>query len=283
MISHLNSPKVALLIGIEYRNTANELLGCQTDVLNMRNLLVNKMGYLPNNIMLITDDYGPKPTGRNIVNALEILAKMTINNNYNEAIIYYSGHGNQIRDNNNEEIDKMDEVLVPDDYTNGLIRDDTIYQILKRFSNRTHTLCIFDSCNSGTICDLEYSYYYNINNDSTQIIQTENHHLNNSIVCISGCKDNQTSNVVLTERGWHSALTTALIDIFSKFPQGITFHQLDKALNLYMYNQGIEQNPVLSSSWPKTPGSIISLIKSDNTPFLSREQMEITWLMNNRY
>jgi hypothetical protein len=49
-----------------------------------------------------------------------------------------------------------------------------------------------------------------------------------------------------------------------------------------MYNQGIEQNPVLSSSWPKTPGSIISLIKPDNTPIISREQMEITWLLNNR-
>ena len=212
---------------------------------------------------MLTESNGYPPTKNNILGAIDRLAKVCEEKSIRETIIYYSGHGNQVPDFGNDEIDKMDEVLVPLDYNkSGMILDDTIHIYLKNFPVTTQVMCIFDSCNSGTIGDLEYTYYYNIDKDTTQMIKSKKKTvLPNSITCISGCKDNQTSSVVLTDKGWNSALTTALIEIFSKYDREITFHQLDRDLNLYMRRNKLDQSPVLSSSWSKRPGSLISLTR----------------------
>ena len=255
--------KTALLIGIEYLGTLNELPGCATDVENMYQLLTNNLGYLPTNITVLTENSGNLPTKDNILKSIDRLSSDCASRNIRETIIYYSGHGNQVPDRGNDEEDKLDEVLVPLDYNkSGMIIDDTIHYHLKNFPITTQTMCIFDSCNSGTIGDLQYSYYYDLLNDTTQIVKSNNKfQLENSITCISGCKDNQTSSVVLTENGWNSALTTAIIEIFGRYDREITFHQLDRDLNQYMANNNLDQRPVLSSSWPKRPGNLISLTR----------------------
>ena len=259
----IGNNKTALLIGIEYLGTSNELLGCATDVKNMYNLLINNLGYLPKNITVLTEENGNLPTKDNILKSIDILSNECISRGIRETIIYYSGHGNQVPDWGNDEEDGLDEILVPLDYNkSGMIMDDTIHQHLKFFPVTTQTMCIFDSCNSGTIGDLQYTYYYNPLDDTTQMVKSNNKNLlENSITCISGCKDNQTSSVVLTQNGWNSALTTALIGIFSKYDREITFHQLDRDLNQYMINNNLDQRPVLSSSWEKKPGSLISLTR----------------------
>ena len=38
--------KFALLIGINYKGTSNELNGCINDVMNMRDVLIKHFGYL---------------------------------------------------------------------------------------------------------------------------------------------------------------------------------------------------------------------------------------------
>jgi len=44
------SLKKALLIGINYRGTANELGGCINDVNSMKNILIKRCGYKEKNI-----------------------------------------------------------------------------------------------------------------------------------------------------------------------------------------------------------------------------------------
>ena len=66
---------------------------------------------------------------------------------------------------------------------------------------------------------------------------------------------------MLTEKGWNSALTTSIIEIFTKYQYEITLHQLDKYINIYMEKNNLDQQPVISSSWPKRPGSLISLTR----------------------
>ena len=294
MISATNNQCIALLISIEYRNTSNELIGCQKDSLNMKDFLINTLGYNTNNIYMVSDDYGLKPTKNNIISSLLQLAELAKKGTYKDVLIYYSGHGNQLSDktldNNNNKIededDGKDEVLIPEDWiANGFIRDDTIHHCLQQFPLTANTICIFDCCNSATIGDLEYTYYYNNINDTTSVTQNKKSKqkgLKNSIISIAGCKDEQISNVVLTKKGWHSALTTALIHIFSNYKQQITLHQLDKFLNNYMTkNEIYDQNPVISSSWPKTPGSLISLIRPIPKSFISPEVMEEMWIKQN--
>ena len=274
------SPKLALLIGCEYLGTPNELLGCQTDVKNMYGLLTQNLGYSANDILVLTESNDIKPTSDNILKGIEYLAQTAKKKNSHEAVIYFSGHGTQVRDDKSEEKDGLDEVLVPLDYTNGYIRDDTLHQYLGLFPIKCQTMCIFDCCNSGTVGDLEYTYYYDLLKDTTQVVKSARSPLPNSVFSISGCKDDQTSSVVLTDRGWNSALTTCLIEIFKKHQYEITFHQLDKELNRYMKQHDLSQRPVLSSSWPKQPGSLISLTRPQlMLPPLSQEQRDERLIM----
>ena len=127
-VTNLINKKKAILIGIEYIGTSSELPGCQTDVKNVFNLLTKNLGYLSGNILILTEDNGLKPTRENILTSIKNLSNNATTNNIDEVLIYYSGHGNQIPDRNNEESDKKDEILVPLDYrTDGIIKDDTIH------------------------------------------------------------------------------------------------------------------------------------------------------------
>lgn len=78
-------------------------------------------------------------------------------------VIHYSGHGQQIFDDNGDEADGLDEALVPYDafakYTPNYkgenhLRDDEIEQIINNFRNKLgkngQLLMIFDSCHSGS-------------------------------------------------------------------------------------------------------------------------------------
>ena len=78
-------------------------------------------------------------------------------------VIHYSGHGQQIFDDNGDEVDGLDEALVPYDafakFTHNYkgekhIRDDELEQIINNFRNKLgkdgQLLMIFDSCHSGS-------------------------------------------------------------------------------------------------------------------------------------
>lgn len=78
-------------------------------------------------------------------------------------VIHYSGHGQQIFDNNGDEIDDKDESLVPYDalvrYTSNYkgenhIRDDELGNIIANFRNKLgengQLLILLDSCHSGS-------------------------------------------------------------------------------------------------------------------------------------
>ena len=66
--------KYALLIGINYKGIDNsELFGCIDDILNMRDMLVNEMKFLEENITILHDDTEDRdlyPNRQNILNKL---------------------------------------------------------------------------------------------------------------------------------------------------------------------------------------------------------------------
>ena len=64
--------------------------------------------------------------------------------------IHYSGHGTRVPDENSEEVDAMDEALVPIDFdSNGLIIDDLIGPILDAAVDDVSINVFFDCCHSG--------------------------------------------------------------------------------------------------------------------------------------
>ncbi len=48
--------KFALLVGINYIGTPNELSGCINDVIMVRKYLIEKRGYLDSNIVMMRED-----------------------------------------------------------------------------------------------------------------------------------------------------------------------------------------------------------------------------------
>jgi hypothetical protein len=65
------------------------------------------------------------------------------------AIVYYYGHGDQVRDKNGDEADGMDEVWT----TQGIV-DDEISAVFSKIHDTSRLYLLSDSCSSGSMIDL---------------------------------------------------------------------------------------------------------------------------------
>jgi hypothetical protein len=160
--------KWALLIGINdypHLDAKYNLKGCVNDVNAIERLLTSEQFSFPAaNVLKLTS---PAPdavhlaTRENILNAFR---KHLVENDRLKAgdivVIYYSGHGSQVPDEEGDEEDGYDETIVPCDCgpdrskrEDALdITDDEISELLDSLSGRTKNINLFfDSCHSGTI------------------------------------------------------------------------------------------------------------------------------------
>ena len=262
--------KKALLIGINYLDSpTNALNGCINDVINMRNMLIDAYGYDSTNITVLREDTDNKPTRTNIINSLTSIIAQS--KNLKEIWIHYTGHGSQINDVNRDETDNLDEIIVPLDYAeNGVITDDVIFNIIK--NSKCPTMFIFDSCNSGTICDL----MWNFNATSpTQVtaVKTNNTLIQNpNIFCFSGCKDTQTSAEIYNRYSQQScgAISNAISECLRFNKHNVDVKKLYLDVVSYIMLQGLTQIPQLSMSSQK-PNYRISrtTIKEVNNSYVS--------------
>jgi hypothetical protein len=150
--------KKALLIGINYLGTPSQLNGCINDVTNLRNFLLQNLGYNASDITLMTDSTALKPTRSNMEAQLQALVANAEPGDF--ILLHYSGHGSRSRDLSGDETDGIDEVLVPLDYeTAGMISDDWLLDnVLRRVPVGVTMRIFMDCCHSGTICDLKHNY-----------------------------------------------------------------------------------------------------------------------------
>jgi len=107
---------------------------------------------------------------------------------------------------------------------------------------------IFDSCHSGTVLDLPYTYSSKgtvkkfRHPNSAKILRQKASHAD--VVSLSACKDNQKANE--TVRG--GALRLAFVDCLNASQHSITYKGLIKTLREHMQRDGFAQKPLLSSS-----------------------------------
>jgi hypothetical protein len=205
--------KKALLIGINYIGTENALKGCINDIENMRDVLKSEYGYT--DITIITDMTEMKPTRANIIKELLNL----ILSDATDLYFHYSGHGSQVKDINGDEVDKMDECLVPIDYNvNGMILDDELKGLLQCLNSDKKLTIVLDCCHSGSGVDLAYNVYERAGKLS--LLNDPNIKTNNTrgkVLCISGCMDNQTSADSFEAGEYQGALTFSFIEAIKKF------------------------------------------------------------------
>jgi len=151
--------KRAVLIGINYVGQQGELSGCQNDVLNMKDYLVDVHGFAEENLNILMDDgVHLDPTKDNILAAYEQI----VADSQPGDVVYchYSGHGSKVRDRNGDESDGYDETIVPVDYYSaGQIKDDDLLKkLVLPMAAGVFATSIMDCCHSGTILDLPYNF-----------------------------------------------------------------------------------------------------------------------------
>lgn len=240
-----------IVVGCEYRGQSAELRGCARDARNIAACFRDKYGIPQSHILLLTEDNRRSPPNRaTILGALEKCIQMAENGVCSQIIFYYSGHGTGELDRNGDELDGQDEVILPNDYSqSGVISDDLLYQLFQRVPSNCKTLYIFDSCNSGTMGDLDYFFS---ETQPNQIVPATRRTtpVSADSVCISGCRDDQTSTVIQENGTWESALTLALLEILRSNPGTLSLSQLQSQLRSWMIRRGLTQRPVVSFSSP---------------------------------
>lgn len=242
--------KKALLIGINYIGSKNELNGCINDVHKIKDLLISSYEYHETDITCLTDYTDEKPTRENIIKHFDDL--VTTAQPEDILCFYYSGHGAKIKDENNDEISGFDDALYTMD--KKFILDDDILNILIKLQG-AHISLFFDCCHSGTICDLECNLIYknSVFSEKRYGIWSENSKPINGNVCVySGCLDDQYSadtqfikNKIPENDG---AFTYALLECITKQNKSITNKEFIKHIYIYLKNKHFTQIPQLSCS-----------------------------------
>lgn len=246
--------KKALLVGINYIGQGDmHIEGCIDDVVSVKQMLINKLGYEERNIVVLRDDVNDsrvQPTGKNIMDHLISIIRQS--NNIDEFWFHYSGHGSQIDDRDGDELDKKDEIIFPVDYASGGIIHDDIFKQVAQYL-KCKTMMVFDCCHSGTICDLPYHYDV-IGNTMKHVVQNNDGCSNKQIYKISGSRDDQVSlSMYDREHGkMKGACTNAMMRILHAYDFSISMKQLLVEMNQWVRTHGSDQCPTYATSDPDT-------------------------------
>ena len=234
--------KFAMLVGINYNNTNNQLYGCINDTKNIQTVLQTKYGF--NNFIFLTDETNKKPTKQNI---LTTLTNLLVNSISGDSLFFlYSGHGTCTTDLNRDEVDGQDELIVPIDAINikSCILDDELNLIIKNnLKPGVKLFALFDSCFSGTVLDLKY----NFDKLDTMIANSNIDDTLGQVIMISGCNDSQTSTDAFINNKNTGAMTFSFITTIEQYGTSITLKQLVENMRILLNNNGFEQIPQLSS------------------------------------
>lgn len=236
IVARFRAPvKSALLVGINYRGAPYQLDGCINDVTNMKDYLQSKRTF--NNITMLTDDTNVKPTKQNILNEF---TKMLQNAVVGDILFFgFSGHGTETVDFSRDEVDGVDEVLVPIDATSiqSCIMDDELRKIINLNLKPGVTLyALLDCCFSGTAFDLKYNYLASPN---PYVGDTPS-----QVYMISGCADRNTSIEGIMNGKPAGAMTTAFMECTKSGTP--TLKQLIDGMRGWLNANQVPQQPQLS-------------------------------------
>ena len=155
LVSGATAADRALLVGIGTYATLPEkmfLEGPKNDVPLIEKLLKEKQGFAPENIRILSDKDATRAAILASIEEWLVAGTQPGDRVY----FYFSGHGLQVKDQNGDEEDGLDEALSTFDIAAGdgdwtnVILDDEIDAMLAKLKDRAVSVVI-DACHSGTI------------------------------------------------------------------------------------------------------------------------------------
>ena len=241
-----NSNKAALLIGINYTGTHNQLRGCENDIYDLKKILTNIFNFKEENILVLLESVGGanRPTQQNILRAIDWLVDKN-NKGCDNIWFQYSGHGTQVIDKNGDELDGKDEAIVTCD--NKFITDDVLFdRMINKIKEGTKMMAIMDCCHSGSILDLHYNHCGAVTN---KIVNTRCKS-KADIVALSGCMDSQTSADAKFNATWNGALTKSLVKALNATNYNLTCNSMMSHIIRNLRTLGFNQFPQLTCTLP---------------------------------
>jgi hypothetical protein len=155
MVSAARGEDRALLIGVGRSAQFEEKLNGVSLDIGMMSELVHLMGFKSHEIKVLEHE---QASATNVYNAIENWLINGVRAD-DRVLFYFSGHGSQIPDENDDEDDQFDEVLLLYDTVlaekrgqqtlNGVLLDDHLNHMLARMKSR-NILVILDACHSGS-------------------------------------------------------------------------------------------------------------------------------------
>uniref|UniRef100_A0A1J3F859 Metacaspase-2 n=1 Tax=Noccaea caerulescens TaxID=107243 RepID=A0A1J3F859_NOCCA len=235
----VHGPKRAVIIGVSYKNTKDELKGCINDANCMKFMLMKRFHFPESCILMLTEeetDPSRLPTKNNITMAMHWLV---LGCKAGDSLVFhFSGHGNNQIDHSGDEVDGFDETLLPVDHaTSGVIVDDEINATIVRplpYGAKLHA--IVDACHSGTVLDLPYlcrmdrlgNYDWEDHRPQSGLWKGTS---GGEVFSFTGCDDDQTSadTPQLSGSAWTGAMTYAFIQAIER-GHGTTYGSLLSAM-----------------------------------------------------
>lgn len=125
-----------------------------------------------------------------------------------ETVIFYhySGHGYQILDKEDDEVDGYDEIFL-----GRTMKDDFIWDnFVKRLSNKTRLISFVDACHSGSGMDMPYKWQ----NDKFVLSKKKCIEAECEGISFSACNDSQCASQDIGETtGFSGSLTAGICDL----------------------------------------------------------------------
>ena len=143
--------RALLFATTKYQNPKYDLPGIEIDLANMEKF-ARKLGFTDEQILTLS---GEDVTANNVRKAFKSHIGKGVGPTDN-VLVYYSGHGLQIADKNNDEADSLDEAIALYDLEpiaggyNGVLLDDELERMLQALPSNNVTV-IVDACHSGTV------------------------------------------------------------------------------------------------------------------------------------
>jgi uncharacterized caspase-like protein len=252
----------ALLIGVgRYAHLDDRLNGVSLD-LDMMKETAQLIGFPKQGIKVLEHD---QATTANVYNSFEnwLMKGLTPED---RVLIYFSGHGSQVPDENNDEKDGFDEVLLLYDTTlsvknerqtlSGVLHDDRFHRMLTRIKSR-NILVVLDACHSGSATrslrmapqtppakDAQAKYYYyspmleNAGGSGRfDLMETEGQSDGTArYIAITACRDDEMT--VATSRG--SIFTRGLLQVVraaARSGQALTPEILQQQTTIFIRKQ----------------------------------------------
>ena len=259
--------RYALLVGInEYRHSGtnfNDLRGSVNDVQAIRSLLLNRYRFKTANIDTLINRQATRHAILTAINRTLVQPAKT----GDIVFFYFSGHGSRTVDLDDDENDPYDETLVPHDGRDphgnvSDITDDEIYGLLQKLSNKgVHTICIYDSCHSGSVSRSLLQARWIPQDRRESRLVAENTVMNENDGFSAGLAISLTNFTALSastafEKAYevqidgkaYGAFTLALTRSLAQLPAGASYRELQPYLNTFLNGIVVNQHPQMEGA-----------------------------------